>query len=38
MRQLTIRGEGGPESCHASEDVKSGGEGEVQRVAMRQWT
>ena len=24
MRQWTLRGGGGPESCHASEDVKRG--------------
>ena len=36
MRQRTLRGGGGPESCHASEDVKRG-EG-AQRVAMRQRT
>ena len=36
MRQWTIRGEGGPESCHASVDVKRGRR--TQRVAMRRWT
>ena len=36
MRRWTLRGGGGPESCHASEDVKRG-KG-AQRVAMRWWT
>ena len=36
MRQRTLRGGGGPESCHAPVDVKRG-KG-AQRVAMRQRT
>ena len=36
MRQWTLRGGGGPESCHAPVDVKRG-KG-AQTVAMRQST